>query len=293
MTTPQKTKILVLGAYGLLGSYLCPYLESNYFKVFKQGRKDSAEYKAIPTNIEEMKILLRNINPDFIVNLNALTRLDICEASPSEAYQANVKTVEVLLEAIKVCNSSLIHISTDGVYEGKGPHPEANVNLINVYGSTKYKADILVSNFGGTVLRTNFLGKSWQKGRPSFTDWLVNAMRREEELYLPDVRFNAVHQSFLSNIIELCFHKKTKGIFNISCEGSITKKEFAIELAKRIGINNFKYKFVSSDEIGRIARRPKDMSLDILKAKNYFKIEFPTIEDTLNLVKLDYLKFNK
>lgn len=86
--------------------------------------------------------------------------------------------------------------------------------------------------------------------------------------------------------------KKINGIFNISSDGSILKSDFAIELANSIGFKSFKYKLISSKDIGSLAKRSKDMTLDNNKAKSHFKTIFPTLEETIKLVVKDYPNLN-
>ena len=54
----------------------------------------------------------------------------------------------------------LLHLSTDQVYSGKGPHRENFTNPINNYGKTKLKGEGFVKKINGCILRTNFVGKS-------------------------------------------------------------------------------------------------------------------------------------
>ena len=112
---------------------------------------------------------------------------------------------------------------------------------------------------------------------------------RELNLF-EDVKFNAVHQSFLSSIIMSCILKKPEGIYNIASNGSISKASFAIKLAEYLNFNSFKYKLISSKELGRLAKRSKDMTLDNTKAKEFFNIDFPSLDETLRLVSNDYKK---
>ena len=76
--------VVILGAYGILGSTLSVYLENKGHKIIKLGRTTKK------THIE-LKQLLKNsgLKVDSIINLVALTNVDKCEDSPLEAYYSN------------------------------------------------------------------------------------------------------------------------------------------------------------------------------------------------------------
>ena len=72
--------------------------------------------------------LLKNNNLDVIINLVALTDLEKCEKDVASAFKSNVQTMEKLIASISSLNIHLIHISTDQVYSGDGPHKEEDVS---------------------------------------------------------------------------------------------------------------------------------------------------------------------
>ena len=62
----------------------------------------------------------------------------------------------------------LLHLSTDQVYSGKGPHRENFTYPINNYGKTKLKGERFVKKINGCILRTNFVGKSLNYKKKKF-----------------------------------------------------------------------------------------------------------------------------
>ena len=87
--------ILVLGAYGLLGSYLCPFLKKKGHQVFRQGSSINSElsFSAYSSPSDLVEAVKKN-KPDIIINLIALTNVDKCESDPELAFLINVKTVD-------------------------------------------------------------------------------------------------------------------------------------------------------------------------------------------------------
>lgn len=287
----NKNRVAIFGAYGLLGSFLSQYLEKKSYLIFRQGRQFYSDYKLDPNDSFMVKKFLDETNPDYVVNLNAITDVDYCEDNPSIATIGNVKTVETLVKNLNQKKSHLIHISTDQVYSGNGPHREDEVNPINFYGLTKYQAEIEAKKVNGTILRTNFLGKSFSQNKSSLTDWFVKSFVSNSFISLfTDIKISAVHQEFLSSIIERSFSIKPSKTINVGCKNFITKAELAIQLSKALNFDFKNYKLTSNKNISRSAPRPEDMSLDTLKFNNIFNQESPLIEETINLLKKDYEK---
>jgi dTDP-4-dehydrorhamnose reductase len=87
------------------------------------------------------------IAPDAIVNLAAMTAVDACEADPEGAFRANALGPQSLALAARACGATLLHVSTDYVFDGlKGtPYDEVDhPNPINVYGRSKLAGERLV-----------------------------------------------------------------------------------------------------------------------------------------------------
>src|SRR6056297_856419 len=89
-------KVLVTGANGLLGSSLCPYLQSCGHQVYRVGRQgqvdlavDLADYSQIGKAFDQLRV-------DVIINLAAMTDVDACEDNPQAAYRTNALIVENL-----------------------------------------------------------------------------------------------------------------------------------------------------------------------------------------------------
>lgn len=139
-----------------------------------------------------------------MVNLAAATDVDRCENDPQWAYQANVGTVVAFVRAARVLSlwPHLVHISTDQVYDGIGPHCEDAALPCNVYALSKFTAELAVREHPSKILRTNFFGLSRSPKRRSFSDWIVGSLRAAEPITVfEDVMFSALHIDSLCDVI--------------------------------------------------------------------------------------------
>ena len=285
-------KILVLGANGMLGVSLIKKIsEYNYF-LETHSRNETTTYNFDLSNRNLVYDNLHKILPDVIINLIANTNVDFCEDYPEQAHADNVLSIENVVDWIKLLNSGtrFIHISTDQVYDGMGPHKEINTNLTNHYASSKFSAENLVSSITNSlILRTNFFGKSVHRERISFSDWIVNSIKENKKITVFDnISFSPLSISTLVDIIINTISMNETGIYNLGSNSGMSKARFAQELAKSIKLST-KNLIVGSDADFKFsAYRPKDMRMCCKKFESCFTIKLPDLIDEINLVGRDY-----
>lgn len=287
----MSNTVLVLGAYGMLGSTLCPLLQSAGYRVLHQGRRVSAELSLNPGDHEALATILDEHRPLAVVNLIADSNVDSCEDDPKRAFSANVQPVDALLHAVNVTQSSahLIQISTDQLYDGQGPHKEFPVHPGNVYALTKYAADLRALNGGATVLRTNFFGRSQAPARTSFSDWVVQSLLDCKDITVfNDVFFSALHMVTLSTVVEQVLGKRIEGIFNVGCRDGMSKAEFAFKLAEELELDVSHMKTGSIKTAKLRTTRPADMRLDVTAAEKAFEIQLPCMREQILMAAAEY-----
>jgi dTDP-4-dehydrorhamnose reductase len=236
-----------------------------------------------------MEIFLNQYKPNCIINLVALTSVEDCENNSDLASNLNVLPVKNIVKWILKNNSNchLIHISTDHVYDGPGYKKENEVNLLNNYARTKYISETIAQQVRATVLRTNFIGKSINSKRNSFTDWIYYMITQNKIIYAySDILFNPVSIFTLNNIINYFIQNKYLGIYNIGSRGCLSKADFIENFTKllKYDINNIK-KVNYENNISR----PKNMCMNIVNYENLSGIRMKNIIDEINIVTKEYL----
>ena len=285
--------IMVLGATGLLGSSLVPYLQKSGYKVSTHSKNTggtTAEFDLLDLNSTSK--LIAQINPDAIVNLVGMTDVDRCELEPGLAYSTNVEIVKNIAHTIasldKTCH--LIHVSTDHLYDGIGPHSESEVNPKNVYAISKRVGEIEAMKVGASILRTNFLGASRTLNRASFTDWVINSLSVGRGIKVfNDVYFSPLSITTLVEMINLVIQFRPAGIFNLGSRNGMSKSDFCFKFATHMGLPLDLMESVSSESVDYFrAYRPKDMRLDSSKFEDFFKINLPKLDDELASIAKEY-----
>ena len=285
-------KVLVLGASGLLGNSLCKLLEKKDIQIISHGFKSdkvNLNYNLLDKKLLE-KVLTEN-NPDVVINLIALTDVDLCQNNPKLALNLNANLVKNIQDILKKTKTKLLHISTDHVYHKEGQSKENEAFAKNVYASTKLLGDSYTELSKSIVLRTNFFGKSLHLTRESFSDWIVRCLRKKKNIYLyKDVFFNPISMNTLSEGIFFLISKNNwkPGIYNLGSQERISKYDFGIKLADSFGL---KKQFILPGKVSDStlkASRPRDMSMDIGKFEKIFKFKLPSIDEEISLLKKEY-----
>ncbi len=285
--------ILILGSSGLLGSELNSGKYLKEYNIISQSLKSKTDLKINLNFFSQTTKMLEKIKPDIIINLVSLTNVDDCEKFPDKAFRSNIKTIQNLVDGIKInCpNCFLIHISTDQVYDGTDINSEKDINLANYYAYSKYIGELIASKVKCTILRTSFFGKSRNPRRVSFTDWLYKELVQSNNINLfDDILFNPLSLNNLCKMIELVVEKKIQGIFNLGSNEGMSKADFGYNFAKLIKLSTLRIKRIkSSNAKFLIAYRPKNMIMNLTKFEHEFKIKLPLLIDEIKLTSKEYL----
>lgn len=258
------TRVLVLGAYGLLGTSLCNYLVDKGYSVHKVSRSDTSEYQCDFLFPVDAANTFNIIRPDFIINLIAEVDVDKCEKHPLQAFVKNINPLVAVSEYIHKVDDTcrLIHISTDQVYSDFGYSSEQDIKPVNIYALTKLAAENIASSANGLILRTNFVGKSKTSNRKSLSDWIIEEAKAEKIFSLfSDIEFCPLDISTLISEIEKNIRNHSPGIFNISSVDGMSKAEFGLALLEELRFPTRNVRIVKSINHGFIAPRPLDMKM--------------------------------
>jgi dTDP-4-dehydrorhamnose reductase len=91
-------------------------------------------------NPESIKALLNQVKPDLIINAAAYTSVDKAETEIDLAFAINARAPEIMAQYAFVHNATLLHYSTDYVFDGSkvGFYTEDDLrNPLGIYGKSK------------------------------------------------------------------------------------------------------------------------------------------------------------
>lgn len=286
-------KIIVLGSTGMLGCSLVPHLRDTGCEVITAGRNTVCDYTVDPACPRSLADLFATVRPDTVINLIAATDIDRCESDIPYACEANVTVPAAISRAAATSPGDgmhIIHMSTDHLYDGTGPHVEDDVSPVNVYSLTKYTGELLAAGPRTTILRTNFYGRSHASARSSFSDWVIDSLKSGRNITLfQDIIFSALTMQTLCRVIRKMIDLRICGTFNFGCRDSVSKAEFAIRFARELGLPVHTARLGRWADLSGKTRRPLDMSIDVSRFEKATGIQCPRMEEEIKLTAKEYL----
>jgi len=281
----MSKKILVIGT-GFLGRYLLRELNSSniqsYGTSFNQSTQD--KFKVDIRNIDSIKKCILQLKPDTIINCAANVDLDFLEKNEKQAIAINAIGAKNLALVANQNDIRLIHISTDGIFDGKkGNYSEEDVpNPINVYGKSKLMGEqkIKENSNNYVIIRTNFFGNN-EQGK-HLLNWILTTLKQKKQLIgFDDILFTPLEISNLCMMIRDITMKNIHGIIHLASDETISKYQFAIEVANVFELDKNLIKKGSVEDLKLIAKRPKNTSLSNKKVKKFVSVHITPLNESL------------
>ena len=148
--------ILVTGCHGQVGYALSQHLKS-VGDIHALGREqlDLSQPDAI-------RAVMQSLRPDIVINAAAYTAVDQAESEEALALRINAEAPGILAEEAKKIGASLIHYSTDYVFDGskQGAWTEDDpVSPLSAYGRSKLLGEQAIAATGVPylILRTSWV----------------------------------------------------------------------------------------------------------------------------------------
>ena len=249
------SRILVLGAQGMLGRDLTEVLRSSFQEeVFPWdlGEIDIREEKETVEKIGEL-------GPDVIINAAAFTRVDDCESQKEQAFAVNAEGMKhVALAALK-CQAKVVYLSTDYIFDGKKREPYLEGDPpcpLNAYGRSKWKGEEYVRTLlkHWLIVRTQWL---YGKHGKNFVTSILGQARERDELRIVDDQVGSPTYSVdLSKILATLIQEEAEGVFHVTNSGTCSWYEFGRAILQLSGLGRIRVTSISSKELKRPATRP-------------------------------------
>lgn len=268
-------KLIVLGSNGQLGKKIVSDY-NNFFDVIPIDRK-----ACDITNFDNLEKLFTRHKPDIVINCAAYTNVDLAEEESKKCFLVNFDAVKYLAELSNIYNFTLIHFSTDYVFDSKKSIPikeDDPTNPINIYGKSKLKGEQVIEQIS---TRFYIFRISWvySNSGTNFPKTILKLSRDREMLDIVNDQFGCpTPVELISRIVRLSLEKNIPiGTYHISPDGCCTWFDIAKKILhytntkKTYALKNING--VSSSKFKRVARRPKFSLLDNNKIKDALDIK--------------------
>lgn len=276
--------ILVTGCNGQLGNELrvlsAPLSEGDdyAFHFTDAAELDITQRDAIYRYVEDHHI-------STIINCAAFTAVDKAESQPELCDLLNHVAPGYLAEAADSVGGTMIHVSTDYVFDGRGCTPYREDDPCNpqtVYGRTKLAGEerVIRGCAGAVVVRTAWLYSTFGH---NFVKTMLKLGREREELgvVFDQLGSPTYARDLAGAILQMVCGDTLAGVYHFTNEGVCSWYDFTRTIFALSGIDGCRVSPLHTDEYPTPAQRPHYSVLDKTKVKTAYGIEIRWWADAL------------
>jgi len=230
-------KIIIIGANGQLGSDIVEVFENDLIPL---THSDIEIADTVSVNH-----IFKKIKPDKVINTAAISNVIECEQNPRRAFEVNALGVRNVAIACSEVDATLLHISTDYVFDGRKrtPYTENDLpNPLNVYGITKLAGE----HFIKAILKKYFIVRTAglygvhpcrSKGG-NFVDKVITISKKQEEIkVVEDEVLTPTYTRDLAIKIKELIETDKYGTYHITNSGKCSWYEFTQAIFSFLKIN--------------------------------------------------------
>jgi dTDP-4-dehydrorhamnose reductase len=233
-------RIVILGSNGQVGSDLVQALRESDVDPIALAR-----HELDVTERATLRDKLIQHRPDIIVNCSVFHPVDECEANPDRSFAVNAIAVRDLGRAAKDIGASVVHFSSDFVFDGELDRPYAEQDTptpISVFGASKVAGEQLLRaalprHF---IVRTSGLyGLSGSRvKRGNFVETMLRLGKQDGWVrVVDDLRMAQTSTQNLARQTLALIQTNHYGTYHASDHGDYSWYEFAKKIFEFAGMN--------------------------------------------------------
>lgn len=235
---------------------------------------------------DQLREVIRRVAPAIIVNPAAYTAVDRAESEPARAAAVNRDAVVVLAEEAKRIGATIIHYSTDYVFDGSkaGWYGEDDAPApLGVYGRTKWEGEaaLRASGVPHLILRT-----SWVVGThgANFARTMLRLATTNETLRVVADQVGAPTSTPLIAEVTAVLVRRLAaegadrfpfGTYHLTAAGETSWHGYARFVFTEAGLDPARVHPITTAEYPTPARRPANSRLDTTRLRSTFRIALP------------------
>jgi dTDP-4-dehydrorhamnose reductase len=237
-------KILIMGANGMLGTTLKPLLESGTYLLTDKDIDNDISFCDI-RDLKHTTDVVKEYNPDIILNFAALVDLEYCEKEKDDCYLTNTIAAIHLFNLAKDLNIPYVFISTAGIFgndkefytEEDQPYP------LSSYGKSKYYTEQLLQNQDYKkywIFRAGWMMGGGPSKDKKFVNKIINQIKSgKTELYVVDDKLGVptYTKDFAKSILIHLNEELPYGLYNMVSKGEASRYETALAINEYLNLN--------------------------------------------------------
>lgn len=272
----------VLGAGGQLGMEMVRELESRGYKVLRLARRHlNITVKA------EFEALMERSSPRWTINCAAYNKVDLAESEPETAMAVNGFAVRSLAQVCQQFGSTLLHYSTDHVFNGISEQPYVEEDLPaapSAYGVSKLAGEQFAQAYCDNAYVVRVAGVFGPAGvitrHGNFPELIYKRTSAGEPLRIVNDYFSTptYAPALASRSVDL-LEKAAPGLYHLGGGETISWYEWARKIAAVAGLSEDLISAIGHVDYPTPAKRPQHASLSNAKAEALGIAAMPSLDD--------------
>ncbi|HEX6735745.1 MAG TPA: dTDP-4-dehydrorhamnose reductase [Azonexus sp.] len=246
-------------------------------------------------DLDQVRRVLREVQPSVIVNAAAYTAVDKAEAEPDLAQRVNAEAPAILAAAAAVSGALLVHYSTDYVYDGGKATPWVEsdpTGPLGVYGRSKLAGEEAIRAAG---CRSLIFRTSWVFGARggNFVKTILRLAREKDSLnVVADQVGSPTPAALIATVTGVALAMLRRGellapdesrLYHLTAARPVSWCEFARTIVGLAGaMPGFDLRLapeairaIGTADYPTPARRPANSRLDCRRLENDFGLQMP------------------
>lgn len=196
------------------------------------------------TQREQVFQQVEKLGPEVIINTAAFHKVDVCETEVLAAFQVNAVGVKNLCLAARAVEATLVHFSTDYVFEGNLRRPlteQDETNPVNAYGVSKLAGEKIIRYLWekSFVIRTcGLYGHAGSSGKGgNFVETMLQKAKANDSIrVVHDQVLTPTSTRELARKVAELIQTKHYGLYHVTSQGACSWHEFAAAIFEIAGI---------------------------------------------------------
>jgi dTDP-4-dehydrorhamnose reductase len=286
-------RALIIGASGQVGKRLLGVAASRGVAHSGTARKRSTP-RLLALDIQDRAAVKKTISsesPTVVFLCAALTAVDYCESHPDEARRVNVDGVQNVADACRDINATLVFLSTDYVFNGRGgpygedhpPSPES------VYGKTKLEGERIVLDLPKSIVARTSVVHDWDPGSLNFVMQMIKRLGEYQPSNIVSDQWS--HPTLARNLADMLWELADRdlfGLYNVVGPDYLSRFDFTVMLARTFGFDASLLTPITTASLGQAAPRPLQADLKLDKLRAVVKTPLIGAQAGLELIRKDY-----
>jgi len=291
-------KIIITGGTGLLGKYLIGSAEkedivvATYLGEYEVKSLGNISYLKLDVlDREGYSRLFEEFRPNVVIHTASIGSPDYAEKFKEMTWKINVESTRHIVSLCERYNSSVVFISSNGIYDGNNaPYGEDDeAKPVNYYGETKLEGELIAkkAKVNSAIVRP-ILMYGWNNPfeRGNIVTTALSQLKNNKRVAIyDDVYCNPLYAGNCAKAIWSIVNRDKYDVFNVAGGEIVNIYGLIRKAAEIFGLDTALIDPVKQGYFNELVPRPKDTSYKTKKMRELLGIVPETITQGLNNMK--------